>query len=59
MQVIYTKDIVWIYRMKIAFSYENDQNGIFPMCEFKTYFIFLQNSFSFLRFFRSFPFLVS
>jgi len=32
LEVIHMKDIVWIFCVKIAFNYENDQNGFFYMC---------------------------
>ena len=40
-EVIHMENVVWIFCVKIAFSYENDQNVFFfPICEYKRVFCF-------------------
>jgi len=39
-EVIYMKNVVWIFCVKIDFSCVNDQNGYFYLCIYKIYISF-------------------
>jgi len=40
-EVIYMKNVVWLFYVKIDFGCVNYQNGFFHMCAFKIYFILI------------------